>query len=111
VSEYSHQPAQEAGLSPREVDPRTAHANWSYEDIGRPFGESCIGRVAYWFLPDEGTAFGDDDMLDAWPELHQQWHELRRAAYLRCQEAGEASGKDPIGLPYRFTCGGLLPPP
>jgi hypothetical protein len=50
-------------------------------------------------------------MWHAWPEFHETWHELKEAAYRRCQEAGEAGGKDADLLPYGWSFGGLFGPP
>lgn len=87
------------------LDPRTAHANWSYGEVGF----DCVGRVACWFDPTgEEPAVSDVEMWDAWPALHDQWAELKTAAYGRCQRMGEATGESPDALPYGCSFGGLF---
>jgi hypothetical protein len=94
------------------LDPRTAHANWEYGVIGDPEGDYCIGRVTYWFDPNgDGPVVYGDDMWAAWPTLHDQWQELKTAAYARCQAAGQARGDPPFVLPYGPSFGGLFGPP
>jgi hypothetical protein len=59
----------------RGLDPRTAHANWAYANLGDE-ENPCTGRAPYWFDPDLPGAFSDAHMRDAWPEFHETWQEL-----------------------------------